>query len=430
MKYLSDIDEIRAAMSNIDFSRDIDNPQCSFVNESQNTECYHKVQKILDVPEMIKGHKRCLDINFDDLQESDIETVNKLYDLGVERGFISPDEENSDSQETDEVCPNCGESPCICMKQDVKDIGDGSQMYDVDAAGLYESYLDAMDDAVRYDMAHPEPGEFDDMLDDTHGNDKYPPSGDYRPDEFIGDSQIDTATSDVVYENPDDLAVETEDTDGGEEIQDEQPVEPTQDAPEPTPEAPEQPETDPVEQPQETPEQPEQTSSEEPTTDDSDEQVVPDENTDSEDTADTADDIEEKPEEDSDETEDSDDSDEDSEDESKEDEPEDAELSAEEKKQRKDAYTELWRQTLRDLEIATPLKEVTDPSKKAEFWEKISNGWEKEDPSEFMKMTDLEKLESSEKVDDVEDKSDEDDSDSDEDTDEEKDTETSDDKGE
>ena len=94
MEYLTDIDEFQAALKMVNVNEDMNVTKSNNVLlEGVELDCYHKCQKILDTPEMKKCHKRCLDVNFDELNESDIDTINKLYDLGIERGLINPDVE-------------------------------------------------------------------------------------------------------------------------------------------------------------------------------------------------------------------------------------------------------------------------------------------------------------------------------------------------
>ena len=57
----------------------------------ENKECYCKMQQILDAPEMIKSHAFILNLDPEQLEEDEIERVDQLWNLGVNRGFITPD---------------------------------------------------------------------------------------------------------------------------------------------------------------------------------------------------------------------------------------------------------------------------------------------------------------------------------------------------
>lgn len=65
----------------------------------ENKECYCKMQQILDAPEMIKSHAFILNLDPEQLEEDEIERVDQLWNLGVNRGFITPDgDEKTDNE--------------------------------------------------------------------------------------------------------------------------------------------------------------------------------------------------------------------------------------------------------------------------------------------------------------------------------------------
>ena len=68
------------------------------VNES----AYNKTQKILNCPEMISAHKYLYELDMDQLTDDDTEKIDKLYDLGVKRGFIIDDLTDWDAEGGDE----------------------------------------------------------------------------------------------------------------------------------------------------------------------------------------------------------------------------------------------------------------------------------------------------------------------------------------
>ena len=84
MEYLTDIDEFQAALKMVNVNEDMNVTKSNNVLlEGVELDCYHKCQKILDTPEMKKCHKRCLDVNFDELNESDIDTINELFENDI-----------------------------------------------------------------------------------------------------------------------------------------------------------------------------------------------------------------------------------------------------------------------------------------------------------------------------------------------------------
>lgn len=58
----------------------------------EDTDTYNKVQTLLDCPEMEASHPFLYDLDLEDVAEEDADKVNKLYDLAVEKGFVSNDE--------------------------------------------------------------------------------------------------------------------------------------------------------------------------------------------------------------------------------------------------------------------------------------------------------------------------------------------------
>lgn len=63
---------------------------------------YEKTRAILETQELLKAHKMCLGLNFDDLSKEDEQMVDDIYNLGVDRGFIKKPEENFTEQQTTE----------------------------------------------------------------------------------------------------------------------------------------------------------------------------------------------------------------------------------------------------------------------------------------------------------------------------------------
>lgn len=69
----------------------------------ENVDAYNRIQAILDTPEMEHCHKFLYNLDVEDLQEDEIEKIDKLYKLGQDRGFIPPDEPACDDVPDDAV---------------------------------------------------------------------------------------------------------------------------------------------------------------------------------------------------------------------------------------------------------------------------------------------------------------------------------------
>ena len=184
MEYLTDIDEFQAALKMVNVNEDMNVTKSNNVLlEGVELDCYHKCQKILDTPEMKKCHKRCLDVNFDELNESDIDTINELYDLGIERGLISPDaetepEENPEDQMDDQN-----------VQEPLKDVGDGCELDDVDG--------DAYWDMKRALRECGEYGSIDKSIEEEIMDEEYPVDNEeVPPDEQIPEDEDPTMSED------------------------------------------------------------------------------------------------------------------------------------------------------------------------------------------------------------------------------------------
>jgi hypothetical protein len=63
----------------------------------ENQDTYNKIQKLLKSPEMCEAHKYLYDLDVECLSEDEITRVDKLFDLGVKKGYI----DNSFEEELD-----------------------------------------------------------------------------------------------------------------------------------------------------------------------------------------------------------------------------------------------------------------------------------------------------------------------------------------
>lgn len=65
----------------------------------ENVDCYNKVNRIVNTPEMEDCHKFCYNLDVENISEAEEEKVNTLYKLGQDRGIIPEDEEDEDEDE-------------------------------------------------------------------------------------------------------------------------------------------------------------------------------------------------------------------------------------------------------------------------------------------------------------------------------------------
>lgn len=98
---LNDMDMWRAALSKCHLSKAVMPTSRGYLIE--NVDAYNRIQAILDTPEMEHCHKFLYNLDVEDLQEDEIEKIDKLYKLGQDRGFIPPDEPECDETPDDAV---------------------------------------------------------------------------------------------------------------------------------------------------------------------------------------------------------------------------------------------------------------------------------------------------------------------------------------
>lgn len=102
-KYLTEFDEIQAAFKKVRLDENCMVYRNGMLLEHQDT--YNKIQKLLNVPEMSEAHRYLYDLDVECLSEDEIERVDKLFDLGVKKGYIdnSFEEELEKSENPDAV---------------------------------------------------------------------------------------------------------------------------------------------------------------------------------------------------------------------------------------------------------------------------------------------------------------------------------------
>ena len=102
-KYLTEFDEIQAAFKKVRLDENCMVYRNGMLLEHQDT--YNKIQKLLNVPEMSEAHRYLYDLDVECLSEDEIERVDKLFDLGVKKGYIdnSFEEELEKSENPDAI---------------------------------------------------------------------------------------------------------------------------------------------------------------------------------------------------------------------------------------------------------------------------------------------------------------------------------------
>ena len=105
MEILTEFDELQAAMAKINMNESV----FPYVNgRLVDSDSFNKTQKLLNCAEMISAHKYLYDLDLDQLTPEEKSKIDKLYDLGVERGFIVDDltkwdDENGEENEPEDT---------------------------------------------------------------------------------------------------------------------------------------------------------------------------------------------------------------------------------------------------------------------------------------------------------------------------------------
>ena len=113
---LNDFDIWQEALKKIDLNESalpIYNGKMLF----ENAKTYMQMQKILACEPMQRSHKFCLNLNPENLTEEEVRKVDRLYSLGVDRGFINDDIDSLDDECSAEECcdgDNCCDGDECC----------------------------------------------------------------------------------------------------------------------------------------------------------------------------------------------------------------------------------------------------------------------------------------------------------------------------
>lgn len=68
--------------------------------EDSQVEAYNKIQKLLNCPELESSHRFLYNLDPTELTEAEATKVANLYQLGVDRGFIAPEQDDEEDDET------------------------------------------------------------------------------------------------------------------------------------------------------------------------------------------------------------------------------------------------------------------------------------------------------------------------------------------
>ena len=79
----------------------------------ENEECYSKIQKLLNAPEMQNSHRYLYDLDVENLTEDEIAKVDELFDLGVKKGFIDNSFEEELEKEENPTAVVADEEPDV-----------------------------------------------------------------------------------------------------------------------------------------------------------------------------------------------------------------------------------------------------------------------------------------------------------------------------
>lgn len=97
---LNEFDAYREALKKVNLNEEV-MPYVRGKLLTENVEIYAKIQKILACPAMEQCHRYLYDLDVENLNEAECNTVNNLFKLGCERGCLSDDTVGSDITVTD-----------------------------------------------------------------------------------------------------------------------------------------------------------------------------------------------------------------------------------------------------------------------------------------------------------------------------------------
>lgn len=399
---LTEFDELMNAVEKINLNEAV----MPFVNgRLVNSDSYNKVQKILDCPEMISSHKWLYNLDLDQLEEDEVEKINKLYDLGCNRGFIEDDltkfdDEDAGSDDTAvlqdvtssaENTEDCEDSstPCPSDKYTIiysavdsngviktgeafsnkasTDEAKADVISNLSRVGYKNITILAIEQVIAPTKTNEADNEFseNDMLNNRpHNNHIIEDDADDSEDDSEDDSADAEETDDSEEDDSDDSADAEETTDSEEDDADDSEDDSEEDDSEETADTDDSDDSD--------------DSADVEETDDADDADAED---DSEETADSEEDDSEDDSDDSEETEETIDSEED----------DSEELSQEKKTEYKNEYKKVFQNTLTKCKFEKSFDDLTI-KEKVEFLTELGKVWTKNEPTDFMSDKEIDQL--------------------------------------
>lgn len=85
-EYLTEFDEMQEALNAVRWDEPVMVYRNGMLMENQDAVC--KAQKLLACNEMESSHTFLYDLDLENLDQNDIDRINKLYDVGVKKGYI------------------------------------------------------------------------------------------------------------------------------------------------------------------------------------------------------------------------------------------------------------------------------------------------------------------------------------------------------
>jgi pilus assembly protein FimV len=112
----NDIDIYRKALKECHLERSVMPTSRGFLIE--DVDSYNKIQQLLHIPQFEKCHTYLLNLNVEDLNESEVKKINQLYETAKEYGLISPEQDITNDFEDDDP-QNVTEDNNVYMDQAV-----------------------------------------------------------------------------------------------------------------------------------------------------------------------------------------------------------------------------------------------------------------------------------------------------------------------
>ena len=116
---LTEFDILQEAMKKVNLDEEVMPIYNGKVLLKETADAYRKMQLILDTPELHSAHKFIYNLDPEQLSEDEIDQVNKIFSLGVNRGFI---EDPAQGSEGEECSSNSGMSNVLDLVSDEPEV--------------------------------------------------------------------------------------------------------------------------------------------------------------------------------------------------------------------------------------------------------------------------------------------------------------------